>query len=180
MKSIAIILLCVAACVAYGIVHDQITARICVEYFTIGHPPVFDTENPTLLGLGWGIIATWWVGVLLGIPLAAACRWGKWPKRDPSSLFRPLGKLMAISFACATLAGIVGWIAASNGWVFLVGKLAEQVPADRHVPFLIDLWAHCASYLAGFVGGAVLIVVVLLGRQRQYLQSQGPTANSPS
>ncbi len=65
MQSIAIIFLCVFSAVVYGILHDQITARICVEYFTIGHPPVFGTDDPTLLGLGWGVIATWWVGCSL-------------------------------------------------------------------------------------------------------------------
>jgi len=36
---------CILAAVFYGILHDQITARICVEYFTIGHPIVFGTET---------------------------------------------------------------------------------------------------------------------------------------
>jgi len=128
------------------------------------------TDDPTLLGLGWGVIATWWVGVLLGVPLAAACRLGSWPKRDPRTLWRPLIRLTLISFAIAALAGTVGWIAASNGWVFLVGSLADRVPADRHVPFIVDIWAHSASYLVGFVGGLVLVVFVLLGRQRQQFQ----------
>ncbi len=171
MKWIAIILMCVATCVVYGIIHDQITARICVEYFTIGHAPVFGTDDPTLLGLGWGVIATWWVGVLLGIPLAVACRLGRWPKREPLTLWRPLIRLSIISFGIAILAGLVGWIAASNGWVVLVGPIAERVPPDRRVPFLIDLWAHSASYLVGFVGGVVLIVFVLIARQREHLRS---------
>ena len=112
MRWIAIILMCVVTCVAYGIIHDQITARICVEYFTIGHPPVFPTDDPTLLGLGWGVIATWWVGVLLGVPLAAACRLGRWPKREPRTLWRPLIRLSAFSFTIAAIAGLVGWVAA--------------------------------------------------------------------
>jgi hypothetical protein len=33
--------------VVYGIVHDQVTARVCVEYFTVGHPPVFQTNSDT-------------------------------------------------------------------------------------------------------------------------------------
>lgn len=75
-----------------------------------------------------------------------------------------------MSFAIAVLAGLAGWIAASIGWVFLVGSIADRVPTDRHVSFLIDLWAHSASYLAGFVGAIVLIVFVLRGRQRKYLR----------
>ena len=60
MKWLAIVLQCVAACVVYGVIHNQFTVRICLEYFTIGHPPVFPTKNPTLLALGWGVLASWW------------------------------------------------------------------------------------------------------------------------
>jgi hypothetical protein len=35
MQSLAIIGLSILAAVVYDIVHDQSTARICVEYFTI-------------------------------------------------------------------------------------------------------------------------------------------------
>ena len=35
--------ICVMAAVVYGIVHDQFTPRICLEYFTIFHPPIFHT-----------------------------------------------------------------------------------------------------------------------------------------
>jgi len=73
MEMVKIVLLCIVSAVVYGILHDQVTARACVEYFTIGHPPVFKTDSPTLLALGWGVIATWWVGLLLGIP-AALCQ----------------------------------------------------------------------------------------------------------
>ena len=68
---------------------------LCVEYFTLGHPPVFPTMSPTLLGIGWGIIATWWVGLLLGIPLALAARAGGRPKREVRSLVRPVLTLLA-------------------------------------------------------------------------------------
>ncbi len=70
MKATVIVLLCVGAAIGYGILHDEVTARICVEYFTVGHPDLFGTDSPTLLGIGWGIVATWWAGLLLGIPLA--------------------------------------------------------------------------------------------------------------
>jgi len=163
---LAIVLLSVLTCVTYGIVHDQITARICVEYFTIGHPPVFDTDDPTLLGLGWGVLATWWVGVLLGVPLASASRLGSWPKRSARSLVRPMLILAGGSAVVATVAGLVGYVAASNGWVGLVGSIAQRVPAEKHVPFLVDLWAHNASYLAGFVGGMVMISMILISRSR--------------
>src|SRR5881275_3656828 len=81
MESAKILILSVAAAIAYGIVHDQVTAHLCVEYFTIGHPPVFGTTSPVLLAVGWGIIATWWVGLLLGVVLAVAAQAGSRPRR---------------------------------------------------------------------------------------------------
>jgi hypothetical protein len=48
MESLKIILACIAAAAFYGIVHDQFTARICIEYVTVFHPPVFATQSPTL------------------------------------------------------------------------------------------------------------------------------------
>src|SRR3954463_16695995 len=102
MQSAMIVLLSIAAAVAYGILHDQVTARVCVEYFTIGHPPVFPTESPTRLGIGWGIIATWWVGLLLGIPLAVAARAGRRPWRGVRSLVRPVLTLLLVMGGCAS------------------------------------------------------------------------------
>ena len=105
MQSVRIILFCIAAAVSYGIVHDQVTARVCVEYFTIGHPPVFAPKDPTLLGIGWGILATWWVGLLLGLPLAVAARAGRRPKRSAASLVQPVLCLFGVTAACALIAG---------------------------------------------------------------------------
>jgi hypothetical protein len=87
-EHLKIILACVAAAIIYGILHDQITARVCVEYFTIFHPPVFATQSPTLLAFGWGVIATWWVGLFLGLFLALAARVGPHPKLSVRELLR--------------------------------------------------------------------------------------------
>lgn len=165
MQATLIVLLCVGSAIAYGVVHDQITARVCVEYFTVGHPPVFATADPTLLGLGWGVIATWWVGLLIGVPLALVARNGRRPKRTAGSLIRPLVILLLVMAGCALLAGMVGYLLARNGLVFLLEPMASAVPTERHVRFLADLWAHSASYLAGFVGGVVLIVLTWRGRR---------------
>jgi hypothetical protein len=166
VQSLGIVLMCVVAAVCYGMAHDQVTARVCVEYFTVGHPPVFGTDDPTLLGMGWGIIATWWVGLLLGVPLAVVARAGSRPKRSVGSMVRPVACLLAVMAACALAAGVVGWRLASSGAVVLVGPVARELPADRHVPFLADMWAHSASYLVGLVGGVVVMVLVWRSRGR--------------
>lgn len=151
LKPLAIVFLCIGAAVAYGIVHDQITARICVEYFTIGHPKLFGTHNPTLLGIGWGIVATWWFGLILGIPLTFAARFGDRPKRTAASLVRPVAVLMGITACGAALAGFIGFVAACVQLVYLVEPLASEVPAGRHVPFLTDLWIHWAATASGLL-----------------------------
>jgi hypothetical protein len=148
------------------VIHDQITARICVEYFTIGHPRVVPSVDPTVLACVWGVIATWWVGAILGIPLAVVSRAGCRPPRDMSSLVRPISILFAGTAILAVAAGVVGYVAASNGWVILVGPLAQRVPVEKHVAFIVDLWAHVASYFGGFAGGIFLIVRVWRERGR--------------
>lgn len=174
MHALAIVMASVLVCVVYGIIHDQITARICIEYFTIGHPKIlqFETSDPTLLGFVWGIAATWWVGLLLGVPLAIASRFGNYPKQTTDAILRQLLLVAAAAAVVAVLAGLVGWLAASQQWVFLVPPMSERVPADKHVAFLIDLWAHSASYLVGFIGGIVLIVKTLRWRQLQQRETE--------
>lgn len=166
MQSLAIIGLCVLSAVVYGILHDQVTARVCLEYFTVAHPPVFDTQSPTLLAFGWGVIATWWVGLILGVPLAVAARVGKLPKRDVRSLIRPVCALLVAAYIVAGLAGVCGLLLGRCGVIRVLDPLARMIPPDRHAYFLADLWAHTASYAAGFVGGIVLVVVVWRSRRQ--------------
>lgn len=176
MQWIGIIGLSIASCVVYGILHDQVTARVCVEYFTIGHPPIFPTQDPTLLGIGWGVIATWWVGAILGIPLAMVARLGTAPKKSAAQLFRPVVILMIFSASFAILMGVAGFVAAWNGWVVLIGDLATRVPADKHVLFITDLWAHSASYFAGFVGGILLMVHTWRSRRSNAIATKGDSS----
>lgn len=164
---VKIIAFSVVAAVIYGIIHDQITARICVEYFTIGHEPVFGTDDPTLLGLGWGVIATWWMGFGLGIPFAIACRAGTKPKIALREAIRPILCLLCVMAICATLAGVIGRQLASQNVIQLFGTMAQEVPKEKHIDFLTDLWAHNASYTVGFWGGIVLIIRTY--RKRKYL-----------
>jgi len=166
MRFIGIIGLSILSSVVYGIIHDLITAHVCVEYFTIGHPPLWNLHTPTELAFGWGIVATWWVGLILGVPLAVVSRVGTWPKRSARSLIKPILILLAVCGVCAFMAGLAGHYFASHKMVWLVEPLASRVPLERHVAFLTDLWSHLASYASGFVGGVVLSVVVLIGRYR--------------
>jgi len=164
LKTLSIVLLCTVAAVLYGIAHDEITARICVEYFTLGHPDIFGTEPPTLLGIGWGIVATWWVGLFLGVVLAFAARFGKRPKVAPRALVRPVSRLLLVMAYCASLAGLLSLIAARLHWVSLEGELAAIVPPSKQNGFLVALWMHSTSYGVGFLGGLFLTFKTWRGR----------------
>lgn len=163
-EALKIVGLCVVAAVAYGIAHDQVTARVCVEYFTIGHPRVVATGDPTVLALVWGVLATWWVGVMLGVLLATAARAGSRPRLGTPDVARPLAWLFLVLGAGAVAAGLVGAALARSGSIVLLEPLASRVPGDRHVAYLAALWAHLWSYAGGTVGG--VIVAVRLWRAR--------------
>ena len=153
-----------ASAMVYGVLHDQVTARVCVEYFTIGHPPIFSTEDPTNLAFGWGIFASWWVGLLLGIPFAFACRLGSFPRISARWIVRPVVSLLLTMGIGSLLAGTIGYWTAEAGGVWLLEPLRSRVPVEKHAFFLADLWAHLAAYGFGIVGGIGLCGWVIYKR----------------
>ncbi len=162
---IRILLLCVVASVAYGIVHDQFTAHLCVEYFTVAHPPVFATTSPLLQGLGWGVIATWWVGAFLGLVLALSARVGGRWKLKASELVRPVFLLMAVTALTATACGLTGYLLFKAHRIGIAGW-EDAIPPEKHAAFSADIWSHLASYGMGFAGGLFLCAQTLWRRWR--------------
>ena len=162
MEALKIVALCILAGALYGILHDQVTARICLEYFTVFHPDVFHTESPTLLALGWGVLATWWASLFVGIILAASARIGSWPRVTARELLPKMVKLLAIMGVCALAAGIAGYFLQGLGMEYYATGIPKQL---RH-RFYADLWAHNMSYLSGFVGGLVLCIMTWRERIR--------------
>lgn len=177
MQSLTIIFTSIAAAIVYGIVHDQVTARICVEYFTIGHPPAIRSHSPTAQAFYWGIVATWWVGLILGLGLAVSARAGKRPQLEWKQLFRPILVLVLAMYGIALLGGIFGFFTATAGIFHLVDHLAARVPENKHVAFLTVGWAHSASYLAGLLGGIVLWVTTWEKRKRLALSGRDLTSD---
>ena len=167
MQFFAIVLVSVAAASVYGVIHDQFTIRVCLEYFTVGHPPIFSTSSPTLLALGWGIIATWWVGLLLGIPLAAVARLGRaHPPISVRELVPAIGLLLVVMSCCALVAGFLGYSAGQRGDVSPPPWLGAHLPLEFRARFVATSWAHLASYMSGIVGGVILIAVTRIRRAR--------------
>ncbi len=147
MQFLGTILVCVLAAVGYGVVHDQITARLCVEYSAS--------------------VAVWSVlGLMLGVPLALAARAGSRPKRSLRSLVRPTLFLLALMAGFAVVSGVIGYMLASTGTVVLPESLKEKLPAQKWAAFQACAFAHQMSYNVGFVGGGMTIAWVWVSRKR--------------
>jgi hypothetical protein len=166
MEAVKIVLFCVLAAVGYGIVHDQVTAHLCIEYFTIAHPPVFPTRSPFLLALGWGIIATWWVGFPLGLAAAAAARIGTWRRLSLAEIRPMIFWLLAVTAISAFIAGATGAYLVASGRMPVPGGWGPFIPQSKWVAFSADAWAHLASYALGFIGGLSVIGHIVLRRIR--------------
>ena len=166
MPKVKITLLCIAAAVAYGIVHDQITARLCVEYFTVAHPPLIHTSSPTVLGFFWGTVASCGVGAILGVVLALVSQSEGVPPIPVSRAFRMLVSLLAITAIAAALAGVVGFELSRRSIVCIPATLVHLVPPDHHHRFMAVWFVHGASYLVGVAGGSLLIFRVWRERGR--------------
>lgn len=42
-----------------GICIDLVTANVAVDYFSVHHPRLIPTDNPWVLAVAWGIVASW-------------------------------------------------------------------------------------------------------------------------
>ena len=161
MEFLKVVLLTIIASVVYGLVHDQVTIRICPEYFTVFHPRIMDTKNLTLIALGWGVVATWWMGAGIGVVLGLSARWGTWPRLTWLQILPSVAVLLVIMGICALLNGVFGYF---NGGLPL--DMAWQLPSTLHSRFAADWYAHMASYASGFFGGLGLGVYLLVRRYR--------------
>jgi hypothetical protein len=154
----------IAAEVVYAMLQDQISVRMCREYFTVAHPRIEAITEPTLLALVWGFLGAWWGGALIGAIAGFSARLGRWPKLNAAELLRPLAWLLVFQ-AVATAAA--GWIAtyevAEPGFT-IIEPLASQIPEDRHDACFIVSRMHQGTYLSAIAGGVFLCGWILRRR----------------
>lgn len=179
MNKTRVILLCVLVAITYGVIHDEITARLCVEYFTVAHPPLFQTESPTILGFCWGIAATVGIGVILGAILAEVSQSEGRPPVPVTRLFHSLLILSAAMAFAASLAGLLGFELSNRAIILLPLTLTYRIPPAQHDRFMAVWFAHGASYLVGLSSGAILILRIWRERGKPRVLSlmpRGPAA----
>lgn len=156
VESAKIIAACILASVIYGIAHDQVTVRLCPAYFTEWefHSRVFQHDNLTVVAIFWGIVATWWVGLILGFPIAFAStygtgRWWTWKR-----LLKPLSVLVACLWAAAAFGYLVSSMLNFRASTVALNYFPET---DKDLlAFSSVLVTHNVSYIAGAIGGLIL------------------------
>jgi hypothetical protein len=177
MAAVRIVVACVLLACLYGVAHDQVTARMSIEYFTLAHPDLGLGTSPTVLALAWGVRASWWMGLGIGLVLALAARAGSWPKLDLRDLRLPMLVFVGLLFVLAMMALTAGWAAGVSDKFHVHPRWADQMPYERHKHFLAAAWAHRASYWIGGFGTLLLAAHVVLLRWRR---ARGLHAAQPS
>jgi hypothetical protein len=142
----------------------MVTAHLCVEYFTLGHPKIIESESPVLLALTWGVLATWWVALPMGVCIAGFNHFGQRPSLPFNDVLRLIVRLVLAMLGLALLAGVIGFVLAELEIIYLVPRLAEQMDSTKHSAFLSAGWAHASSYLSGIVGTFIVCRILYTRR----------------
>lgn len=161
-----IVVLCFAAQAAYAMVQDQFTARISTAYFTVGHPRIGDIDDPTLLGLAWGLMAGGSGGLIIGLLVGVAATSGRRPPILARELVVPLSFLIAAEAAVTAIGGLGAYLAGNLARVELRDPLAMYIPPSGHLPFVVVACAHFGTYASATIGTVVLCVWAVRRRIR--------------
>jgi hypothetical protein len=179
-----IILLSTFAACVIGIVNDMITVRICIEYFSkgfhyemikdesIGKYLLENTDKINLWAFFWGIIASWWVGAILGLLLALVSRVGRYSKLSMDRVFTNI-------LICMGLIGLAMWHKFYNiqlepiEEIRLILKSVNFQLGDKEVDswsdekcqnFMFNGHLHNAIYYYGAVFGCFTIASSIIQR----------------
>lgn len=161
----------------YGILNDQVTARVCHEYFTkgfharmveewslqgvVGHlkNTLQTTQSPTVTACIWGVVGTLGMGALTAIFLNGVSRVGERKKYTAKDLVKPCGIGMAVTGVCSALALSVTpamqKVQCTDGTIIekfptnLFGIDTTGVPTEKLSAFSRCLFAHKTAYGVG-------------------------------
>jgi len=163
---VKIVGLCVLASVVYGVLHDQVTARVYLPYFTVWHPHLIDSQDPTVVAFFWGFVATWWVGIFISIPLSFAAVSGPGLLLPFRSLAKGVLVLLLVNGACAATVGLGSYYTGLlvPDWVSRSPETFGGVENARL--FSAVLATHNTSYTVGALGGIALCFWVALQRKK--------------
>ena len=157
-------LLGAAAMSAFGVSMDQVSARLCPEYFTVLHNPIPGLTDPTLVGLVWGVLGAAGGGIALGYAAGLAATVGPRPALTARELIRPTLLTAGGVAGVVAVTGASVWRTATGLGVQLDPVFGPTIPPERHVAALTVGSYHMAAYVAAVVGSVLLCVWI--GRER--------------
>ncbi len=155
-----IVVLCIFSSIIYGIAHDLITAHFAVEYFTVYHPKVIESESPLAMAFLWGVIATWWMGAFFGTVIATVSRVGDNPTLGWRALCKPLAVVLGTCWGLSMSLGVATYIYLR----YSQGGLAGANEYERRLSTVGVI--HGASYLLTAAAGIGLSVWVTQKRTK--------------
>ncbi len=155
----------------FGIIHDQITYSIAPEYYTkfkfiqfgLTEDSTTYVDNIRLLVAIVGIMATWWMGLLIGIVYAFYLLFFQYSKSLYNTYFNTIG----ITFIVTILCSVIGYL----NWKWH----AQYYPCDWYLPedlidknnFICVGHIHNFSYLGGELGILIGILYLTVRYQKQ-------------
>lgn len=172
VEFLKIIGLAATGAIAYGIMLDMFTARICPSYFTQGFHKEMAQRNglgswftnphhPTKLAFAWGTMASIGTGILIGVPLAFTCRLGP-NQLTAHDLIKPLLGVLAITGIASLSAGLYGYHQAKHNTIDKshFRAISSGTPESEINYYIADAYAHTAAYAAAAACGVGLIIGV--------------------
>mgnify|MGYP001358543581 CR=1 FL=1 len=173
-----IVLLSVIIASVYGILHDQLTYCISPEYYTKFKFPMFGLvsdpketlQNPRLAVALTGIIATWWVGLIIGIAFGIIAL----VLKDDRQMFRSALKALLRTIVIAIGAGLTGlgygWMTRTIQDAESYNKYASGTIEDIRSFYIVGC-IHNFSYLGGGIGLAIGIITIYRHKKTRNIQA---------
>jgi hypothetical protein len=165
----------------FGIIHDQVTYTISPEYYTkfkffqfrLAFPGCEFKMNHRLAAMMVGIMATWWMGLIIGLFYAVIlCTF-----KNTESLYHHFFRTVIITFLITILGSICG---------YFYWKLFLQQEVNWHTPqnlldkesFICAGSIHNFSYLGGFAGLMAGTLYLMIKKQQEKKETTGRNKKS--
>jgi len=170
---ILLVIIVIAPLIAglYGIIHDQLTFSVSDEYYTkfkfiqFGFIDPGDDAilpNPRLYASAVGFLATWWMGIPIGIILGLVGLTHK----NHQQMFKVTMQAMVITVIVALLTGLLGLV---YGKIYLANTGVSWWLPDNLIDtrnFISVGSMHNFSYLGGLTGLIAGILYILSQKRK--------------
>jgi hypothetical protein len=147
------LLLALAAAGIFGAVHDQISYTVSQEYYTRFKFPQFgllDESIPERLRAAQvGFLASWWMGIPLGLFSGVAAFIHQTPAQMRRALHWSLALITGVTLAFSLCGLLYGYLQTAN--INLSAYQGWYIPSDLKQPrnFLCAGYMHNSAYLGG-------------------------------